>query len=354
MGEHPERYPRSGIILKVKHMARVTVRDVAARAGVSPATASRALAGNERVHPDLMERVQRASEELGFRANLLARALRTQHTDTVGMIVPAINNPYFIGLVEAVEAALAKEDKALILCDSQDSAAEESRRVDLLLARMVDGLIVVPAAGQESADVLRRASSIPVVQMDRVVTGTELDSVGMDNTEALRRVMMHLQEEGWRNVCFIGADPHTSSGKERLAAFTDQVSRCGFHEPSILLGEYSTPWGYRAAQMLLARNEPCPDAIVCGADVIAFGVMPALVAAGYRIGVEVAIVGVDDLPYDTLLTPRLSSVRHPMAEMAQEAVALLSQRASEPERSAVHKLLAPQLMIRESSKRRMS
>ncbi len=162
---------------------KVTVRDVAAAAGVSPATASRALSGNGSVNPEMVRRVHKASTDLGYSANVFARALRTERTDTIGMVVPSIANPYFVGAVEAVEKALASSGRSLILCNAGNSVQTEADRVGLLVQRMVDGLVVVPVDGSASVAALRAAAErVPLVQFDRVAAGA---------SDGLRRQRQH-------------------------------------------------------------------------------------------------------------------------------------------------------------------
>ncbi len=133
---------------------RVTVRDVARAAGVSQATASRALNGGRRVSPTTHRRVLQASEELGWSANVLARGLRTQRTGTIGLVLPGVQNPYFAEILEALEPLLAESDRTLLVCTTLNSATTEAQRLHSLISRMVDGLVVVPSGGERSMPAL--------------------------------------------------------------------------------------------------------------------------------------------------------------------------------------------------------
>jgi LacI family transcriptional regulator len=328
---------------------KVTVRDVAAAAGVSPATASRALAGHASVDPELARRVQRASAELGYRTNMLARALRTQRTDTIGMVVPSISNPYFVAAVEAVEQVLAGSDRALLLCDAREDPAVEASRIDLLVQRMVDGLIVVPVAAEASGPALGRAArQLPVVQFDRFVDGAPTDFVGSDNTVGVRACVDHLRERGARRIAFVGARPTTSTARERLRAFRDSVGPEDCPEDWLLLGGFTAEWGRAAAESLLASGD-LPEAIVCGADVIAVALVAALRAGGVRVPEQVAIVSYDNSTLGALTVPPLTSVSQPVDAMAGEAVRLLDHRRDNPG-TAVHKsVFPPTLVVRGST-----
>lgn len=327
----------------------VTVRDVAAAAGVSPATASRALSGHTSVDPQLARRVQRASAELGYRTNVLARALRTRRTDTIGMVVPSISNPYFVATVEAVEQVLADSGRALLLCDAREDVCVEASRIDLLIDRMVDGLIVVPVEAEGSAAALERASQqLPVVQLDRFVDSVATDFVGSDNAAGVRACVAHLRERGARRIAFVGARPTTSTAVERLRAFRDHVGPEDCPDSWLLLGEFTADWGREAAKRLLAGGA-LPDAIVCGADVIAVALVTTFRAAGARVPEQVTVVSYDDSTLGELTVPPLTSVRQPVDAMAREAVRLLDHRRDHLDAAVRKSVFPPALVVRGST-----
>ena len=331
---------------------RVTVRDVAAAAGVSPATASRVLANRPTVSPELARRVLAASARLGYSANAVARALRTQRTGTIGVVVPAISKPYFIGVVEALEQELAGSDRSLMLCDAGGSVATEAKRVDLLARRMVDGLVIVPVSATGSRPAVTAAAQrVPVVQFDRFVDGTGSDHVVSDEAEGMRQVVAHLREQGCERLAYIGARPTVSTAAERVRAFRALTAGSGRRPAAEYLGDFSTAWGVTAGQQLLASG-PLPDAVVCGADVLAVGLLSVLRDAGVHVPGAVAVAGFDDTVLDAVTTPRLSSVRQPLDAMAHETVRLLDGRARGYEGPARRTVLAPMLVVRESTLRR--
>src|SRR5918998_348563 len=185
----------------------VTIREVAEEAGVSIATASRALSGSRQVTPTTRRAVLAASERLGYRANTVARSLRMGSTATVGMVVPVISNPYFPLLVEAVERELSAGGRELLLCDSQDDVAIEAARVGALLDRRVDGLLFIPCDRRLSAATLSRARArVPVVQLDRSVDGEDADFVGVDNEVGIRDVVEHLAASGRRTFALVSSE----------------------------------------------------------------------------------------------------------------------------------------------------
>ncbi|WP_411719832.1 LacI family DNA-binding transcriptional regulator [Mycetocola sp.] len=328
---------------------RVTVKDVAAAANVSPSTASRVLSGQGDVDPEMARRVTEASSRLRYSANVMARALRTRQSDTIGVIVPAINNPYFVGVVEALEQALAKTGRSLILCDARDDVDTEARRIDLLQNRMVDGLVIIPVSEQGSAPAISAAAlDLPVVQLDRISEAGGTDFVGSDDFEGVRLSIEHLKSHGANTFAYIGALSTTSTAKNRLRAFHDQTNGHPSSPEWILLGDFSTDWGRTATARLLASG-PMPDAIVCGADVIALGVLTSLRLAKIDVPSQIKVISHDNLSISTMVSPQLTSIRQPLDVMAEEVVYLLDARAKDFERPTRKSVFTPDLVVREST-----
>jgi LacI family transcriptional regulator len=325
---------------------RVTVRDVAAAAGVSISTASRALSQNPSVNPEMARRVVRKSNELGYTANVFARALRTQRTDTIGMVVPSISNSYFVGVVEAVEKVLAGDGRSLILCDAQDSVEIEAKRIEVLVQRMVDGLIVIPVTEFESVPAIEAASAQgAVVLFDRWADAARTDFVGTDNEDGMRQSVNHLLAVGATSLAYVGAEPLTSTAQERLRVFRNLVPESS---ATTLLGSFTAEWGEQAALELLKRG-PLPDAIICGADIIAISLLSALRNSGVRIPKAVKIVSFDGTFLSRLTVPRLTSVSQPIDAMAAEAVRLLDARTASPDRPVSKSIFTPTLLVNGST-----
>ncbi|HEY3503063.1 MAG TPA: LacI family DNA-binding transcriptional regulator [Actinocatenispora sp.] len=330
---------------------RVTIRDVAGRAGVSVSTASRALSGARPVAPELTARVTAAARALGYRQNRLASALRTQRTGTVGMVVPQISNPFFPALVEAIERGLSGSGRQLLLGDARRDPEVEAARLEALADRQVDGLIVAPVSAVASAPALRAiAAEIPVVQVDRYVTDAALDWVGVDDAAGMRLLAEHLADVGARTAVLVSAGPDSSTGHARLAGFGPAAARHGLATAEPLLGEYGVDWGLRAAGLLRARG-PLPDAVVCGNDEIALGVVRGLSTAGVRVPDDVLVTGFDDAGFAALADPAITTVRQPHALIADECVRLLDLARAGGEHAPRRTALAPTLVVRASTRR---
>lgn len=339
-----------------KRLQRVTIAQVSERAGVSTATVSRVLSGRGPVSAAVAQKVRRAADELGYQVNSIARALRNSRTDTVGMVVPSITNPFFTSLVESVEHALEREGRELFLCDARSDPAVEARRLASLVARSVDGIIVSPSHGTESgAAVQETANRLPLVQLDRFVAGTNTDWVGVDDVAAMRQVMDHLHEGGARSAAFVGSLLTNSSTEQRFAGFRRRAEELGMSvDPDqVLLGDYSVDWGEAAAARL--ADDP-PDAIVCADDLIALGVTRAFRASGVSVPGRVQVTGYDNIEFSRLGEPALTTVDQPRDRIAEEAVRLLAaaSRAGEAgdagRAPSAHIALVPSLVVRDSTR----
>jgi LacI family transcriptional regulator len=294
--------------------------------------------------------VSAAAQRLGYQPNTIAQALRVESTFTVGMVVPQISNPFFPVLVEAIERALHDGGRELFLCDSQSSPSLERARIDALIGRQVDGLILVPCHAQESGTSLSRAQMyLPVVMLDRLVDGAECDFVGVDHAAGIRMAVEHLATLGRRHFAFVSAEPSASAARLRLESYARTVEAV---DPSgarrVELGEFSADFGRTAAKRLIESDDPL-DAIVCGADVVALGVISALHAAGRSVPDDIAVTGFDGIPYAEDASPGLTTAQQPFEAIGRECVRLLEERIAEPDGPPRSSTFIPSLIVRPST-----
>lgn len=326
------------------------MRQVAEDAGVSIASVSRVLNGSRTVTPELVQAVREASERLGYRTNYVARALRQRSTQTVGMVVPHIANPYFPGVVQAVERNLSTGDHDLFLCDSQDDPEIEAERVRGLLSRQIDGLLIIPCDERASSATIREARRhVPVVQVDRHAVRARTDRIYVDDHAGIRAVLEHLAALGRRRLAFVGAQPTISTAHRRLDAYLAEVRKL---DPAsaerVLLGDFSLEWG-QAATFRLLDQRPWPDAVICGNDLIAIGVVNALRAAEVGLRDVIAVTGFDDIGFATVCSPPLTTVRQPIDELGAAATGMLLDRLAGDERPPRTLCLTPELVVRGST-----
>ncbi|MFT4123267.1 MAG: LacI family DNA-binding transcriptional regulator [Microbacteriaceae bacterium] len=329
---------------------RVTLRDVALAAQVSIATASRALTGHGSSSAATVAAVVAASERLGYRPDPAARSLRAQVSGLIGMVVPGVRNPFFSELIDSLESELQAVGTELVLCDSRGDEAQQLQRIRTLNDRRVDGLILAPISTTLSdrlaAELARQAN---IVQIDREIAGLEADYVGVDNRVGIRLILKHLQQRGVRTVGFVSGEELTSTGSSRLGAFRDTVAAFeGIASTRVLLGDFSVDFGLEAGARLLADGE-LPDALVCGSDVIAIGLMRALHAGGHRVPDDVLVTGFDGIAFSELSDPPLTTVAQPYEAIAAESVRLLHQRMRGDRSPARSSSIRPSLVVRGSA-----
>lgn len=331
-------------------MPRVTITDIASRAGVSASTASRALSRSRPVAPATTARVMQAVEELGYRRNRLAAALRTHSSDSIGLVVPEIGNPFFPALIESVERELEKQGHQLLLCDSRLEPSVEARRLEALTDHQVDGILISPCDAIKSRHALRAtAAKVPLVQLDREVDGEPLSWVGVDDSAGLSLVMRHLADRGSSSVLFVGSRSDNSSATARLKGFLDAAYDTGLVIKGALLGSFSLQWGAAAARRL-AGEGALPDAVVCANDLIAIGLLRELLLLGIRVPEDVLVTGFDDTALARFCCPTLTTVSQPHQSIAERALELLGEcrSGSDPQRVTI----TPTLAVRESTTHR--
>jgi LacI family transcriptional regulator len=330
----------------------VTVRDVAASARVSVATVSRVLSRSRPVGEANAKAVLDAADRLGYRPNRLARSLRRQVTDTIGLVVPQISNPFFPALVEHVDWQLQSGTRQLLLCDSHNDADTEARRLEALLDRQVDGILIIPCDVKASTDAVRAAASrVPVVQVDQRVSAEVTDWVGVDDTVGMGLVVSHIAAAGAGSVAFVSCALTNSSARLRLDAFSTAADMCGLERRQLLLGEFTVEWGLTAGQSLLA-DEKLPEAIVCGSDLIAAGVIRQLTLAGVCVPDDVLVTGFDDVPAAALITPAVTTVRQPLEAIVRESLRLLGEGPDRSRRPFQRIAISPELVVRASTSHR--
>jgi LacI family transcriptional regulator len=319
------------------------MRQIAERAQVSIGTVSHVINETATVRPQLRERVLEAIRSLGYQPSALARGLRQNRTNMLGMVIPDITNPFFPGVVRGVEDVAYKRSFRVILCNADNDPAKEASYVRELRSYRIAGLLIIPAAGADIAGHLRAyaSASVPVVCIDRVPDGWKGDSVLVANAEGAYLATQHLIQTGHRRLAAISGPRKLTNASERLKGFTRALSEAGLQiEPEFIQeGEFDTASGYRAALRLL-RMLPRPTAIFACNDLIAFGVLQAARELKLRCPEDVSIVGFDSLEFTKFTDPSLTSVYQPGYQLGATAARLLLQRV-DGMRSAPKKVILP-------------
>jgi LacI family transcriptional regulator len=307
---------------------RVHLTEVARAAEVSTATVSRALNSPERVSAEVRARVLGAAERLGYRPNPAARALAADRTHTVGAIVPTIGNSIFAPGIEAIQNRLEAADYSLLLAMSDYDPAAELRHARALIARGVDGLILI---GRDHSDELRAAvarAGIPCVVQGAYATNGHFPCVGFDNYAAFRLAIAHLLVLGHRRVAVLsGVSRDNDRVRDRVRAARDALAEAGspLADTAIVESRYDVREARAATRRLLALD-PRPTAIACINDVLALGALFECAAAGVRVPDQISIVGFDDFDFAAQMQPALTTIRVPVVEMGEGAADYLLDR----------------------------
>ncbi|MFD4612247.1 LacI family DNA-binding transcriptional regulator [Streptomyces sp. NPDC058440] len=319
---------------------RIGLKDVALRAGVSVPTASRVLSGVQRnVDPELALRVRKACDELGYKVNAAARALRVQSMNSLALVVPAIANAYFAELVSAYSRHLDLQGKRLVTIDTDESPGIEQRQLGAMDRALVDGVLVVPAAFKRSGMAIGElARSHRVVQVDRRARGVAAPSVRLDNAAGVRLLVDHLRARGRRNILMVAAQEDSSSSIERTAAFR---ALAGPGDRVLEMPSFTVASGIDAAKLLLA-DPGDTDAIICTADIVALGLLTALQHAGKRVPADYAITSFDGTYISDTAAPGLTTLGSTAKRMVEASLTLLDGGDGDV-------VLKPELVVRGSS-----
>ncbi|MCX7818409.1 MAG: LacI family transcriptional regulator [Kiritimatiellae bacterium] len=309
----------------------MTLRDLARELGVTVATVSRALNGlgpRYRISARTVRAVRAAARRLRYVPDPAARALRLRRTQTIGLIVPSLANPFFAEIAAAVESVARAAGYVVLIADSRERTAAEVEAVETLRQRRVDGLLVCPV-GRDGAHLVAAAhQGLPVVTADRVAGHPPLPLVAADNVGGGRLAAEHLWAAGHRHVAVIEGLRGTSPTFERWAGFWDAWRRLGrgeAPEPVRLGGAFTVAAGRAAARAVL-RHHPEVTAIFAFSCVAAAGALQVLKSRGVKVPEQVSLLAFDDHPYAPLLEPPLSVIAQPVAEIGRRAARLLLDR----------------------------
>ena len=353
----------------------VTIRDVAVAAGVSTQTVSRVINRKGYVGDAPRRRVEEAIQRLGYIPNRVASSMVTGRTMSIGIVVPDVSSAYFSEVVLGAETVASKAGYTLVLCDSAESPEQEKRILRFLHEARVDGVIMASArlSHQELLQVL--ADHKAFVTINHPVPPELGGSVWSDHIGGMALAVQHLVRSGRRTIAFMAGAENSFTGRERLRGFVQAMREAGRQvDPGLIVpytanfeagcrtlyewlqsadagaahwSEVHAQFGVRGARALLGAR-PDVDAIVCNADQLAFGVLRACAELGRRVPDDVAVVGCNDVPLASLVTPALTTQRIPRYQMGAAAARMLIERIEGREEQG-EIVFAHELVVRESA-----
>lgn len=337
-------------------MRAASIKDVARHAGVAVGTVSNVLNYPDRVSPNTLNRVQSSIAELGFIRNDVARQLRAGQSRTIGLVVPDIGNPFFTELARAAEAAAEANGSVLVLGNSGHDPARELHYIDLFNEQRVQGLLISPSGDPSQRLSGPAASRAKVVLVDAPSPGDIFSSVTSDDISGGYQALKHLLEIGRRRLAFVAGPLHLHQVRDRLAGAEKAIAEVPGATLEIISTDEATVIAGRQVGLLLTERsrESLPDGLFCTNDLVALGIMQALLmnsgpAERIRIPQDIALVGYDDIDFAISAVTPLTSVRQPTQLMGQTAIELLLEQVNPQEIRPRSVQYSPELVIRAST-----
>ena len=334
----------------------VTIYDLAKKLNISIATVSRALKDDPVVSKKTKKRIADLAVEMGYRSNHFARNLRSQKTNTIGVIIPMLNSYFQSTVVAGIESIANSEDYNLIISQSNESAEKEIRGAKTMFNNRVDGLLISVAYETESTHHFDQfvKKNIPLIFFDRVIENLNCTKVVIDNRHAGYDATKHLIEQGCKRIIHITATPRRNIYADRLKGYKDALKdhNIEFKEEYIIISNLSQADGSIAAKQILEMN-PLPDGVFVSNDNFAVGCMLALKKEGIKIPEDIAFVGFNNDPISKVIEPNLTTINNPGYQIGQIAarnlIGHLTGKNSITSTNTI--ILRSELIVRDSSKK---
>jgi len=326
-----------------------SIKEVAARAGVSVATVSRVLNDSSPVTLETRDRVLAAVRAMDYSIDQRARALRRQKSGTLGLIVAEIRNPFFTEAIHSIEAIAYESNHSLFLCNSDEDPERERFHLRAMQAQRIDGIIILPVTASGRPLLPLVGHEIPVVCLDRRVYDLDLDVVLVDNVVGARLAVAHLAALGHRRIGYIGGRPVTP-GIERREGYRLGLEEYGIPaDPDLARdGDSMRESGYREALALLDLPDP-PTAIFVINNPMSLGALTAIHERGLRVPQDISVVGFDDAPWSALLDPPLTTIAQPTDQLGRAAVRLLLERIDGGYAGPARRVILPPYFVERAS-----
>lgn len=331
------------------------LKELAEKLKLSPTTVSRVLNGKSekfRISKKTSQKVWETAREYQYSANRIARGLKLEKTETIGLIIPDIANPYFGSIAKTIEVEARNSGYSIILCDSLDDEATEAELLQLMAGRKVDGIIIAPT-GKSSRHVAEiQQQGIPVMVIDRYLPDTDLPFVTTDNYRGGFLATQYFIEKGHRNIACVQGINDISANSDRVKGYRDTLQKHGIsvNETMILGTDFGEENGYVQTQKLLKMADR-PTAIFALSNLISLGVLRALKGAQLSVPEDISIVSFDEQPYSAFLSCPMTTVEQPREEIGKLAFKNLLRKIKKPHGEKIENtMIKPRLIIRDSVK----
>lgn len=328
---------------------RITLEEIAKATGFSVPTVSRALTNNDYpVNPATRKRILEAAEAMGYQPNLSARSLRTDRTNTIGIIVDDLLSPFVPSIVRGIQDYLKPFDYLGLIVNTDFDPTLEKEAISILVNRPVDGIIFVESFHVATSDILEQINK-PYVFVHRLFGSSVKNSVVPDDRYGARLAVNHLAALGHRRIAYINGPEGWHSAKRRLAGYKEALDALdiGVDDAFIQPGDWEFTGGYEAAKKLLELDTR-PTAVFAANDLMALGAIYAIQDAGLNVPEDIAIVGYDNRDFTGIFRPQITTVSMPVYEMGKASAELLLRQLREGPEQEDEVKIKGQLLIRES------
>lgn len=324
-----------------------TLADVAKVAGVGVMSVSRVVNGTRRVSPEVERKVRAAIERIGYEPNEAARVLKGLRSRILGLIVPDLADPFFATCANAIHETAWNAGYLTLMAASFHREDIERSETEIMLHRQIAGLLVIPSGIQNDHFMAALKRGVPIISLDRPLERCRADSLVVDNREASFRATEHLIEHGHKRILCVADDERIFTKAERVAGYSKAMQRAGHDVRVCLVGPMS---GSLSDQLpFILRGRSGPTAIFATSDVLAVEVLLQLQGRNIPIPEEIALISFDDFSAATLVRPRITAIRQPIAELGSKAASWLLEKLNRPSTALVKQLVLPtELVIRES------
>ncbi|MEG2353865.1 MAG: LacI family DNA-binding transcriptional regulator [Clostridium sp.] len=300
-------------------MKNITMQDIATMAGVSKATVSMVLSKKDKhIGDDTKRRIVKICNEVGYIPNSIARSLATKKSQTIGVLLPDIENPFFSELFRAIEDRANTLNYNVFLCNTDNDEKKENKYLELLIGRLVDGIIIVSEGHIEATLKFLKNNNIPYVVVDRQINDRrDYNGVYCCNKDGIYKAVEYLYSQGRRNIAFVTGPIELEVSRRRLEAYKDITERYGIYSSeNVFKGNFKLSGGICATEDII-NHMPSFDAIMYSNDFMAIGGMKVLKKRGYRIPEDVSVIGYDNISIGTMIDPELTTIAQPTYEIGK-------------------------------------
>lgn len=328
----------------------VTIKDIARKAGVSYSTVSRALNNDSLIKEETRKSITRLAKEMGYRPNALARGLVMRETNTLGLIIPDITNPFFPEVARGIEDYASEYGYTVILCNSNWDSAREHQYMDTLQSKKVDGIIIAPVS-QGKGDIKKICkASVPLVFIGKEILTSTSSYVVIDNKKGGMMATEYLIKKGYRKIAFIGGIEKDSSNVARLDGYKEALRKNSIYiDKSIIKqGTFKRESGYNNMLQLIKKGYDVEAVFACN-DIIALGVMQAVKEQGLTISKDVAVIGFDNIPISGYPEFSLTTIDQDKYKIGQYAVKMILNYLRGKNTSGSSIILEPKLVVRSTA-----